>query len=112
MSRLIALPVLVASLIAVSAVLAQTPGQMPGTLPNLPPALPQVIPPPPPVAPPPVAPSVSGQPIQGLSPRSTYVPYAGTSTLRYTATPKRSKKRFRHKRRIPRVSDIVIIRQI
>jgi len=84
------------------------PGQMPGTLPS-PPA---VIPPPPPVAPAPVPPSVSGQPIQGLSqPRITPVPYA-TSTLRYTATAKRAKKRFKGKRRRPHVSDILIVRQI
>ena len=85
------------------------PGQMPGTLPS-PPA---VIPPPPPVAPAPVPPSVSGQPIQGLSPRSgAYAPYASTSTLRYTATAKRAKKRFKGKRRRPHVSDILIVRQI
>jgi len=64
------------------------------------------------VAPAPVPPSVSGQPIQGLSqPRITPVPYA-TSTLRYTATAKRAKKRFKGKRRRPHVSDILIVRQI
>jgi hypothetical protein len=84
------------------------PGQMPGMLPS-PPA---VIPPQPPVAPAPVPPSVSGRPIEGLSqPRITSVPYASPA-VRYTVTPKRSKKRFRHKRRNPRVSDIVIIRQV
>jgi hypothetical protein len=84
------------------------PGQMPGMLPSPP----MVAPPPPPVAPPPVPPSVRGQPIQGLSPRSgTYVPYAGSSTLRSTATPKPSKQR-KGKRHRPRTSDIFIVRQI
>jgi hypothetical protein len=107
MSRLIALPIFVASLIAASAVLAQAPGQLPGTLPPAP----AIIPPPPLVAPAQVPPSVSGRPIEGLSqPRITPVPYASPA-VRYTVTPKRSKKRFRHKRRNPRVSDIVIIRQ-
>jgi len=51
--------------------------------------------------------------IQGLSPRSgTYAPYASTSTLRYTATSKRTKKRFKGKRRRPHISDILIVRQI
>ena len=85
------------------------PGQMPGMLPSPP----MVAPPPPPVAPPPVPPSVSGQPIQGLSQRSgTDTPYAGSSTLRYTATSKRSKQRHKGKRRRPHVSEILLVQQI
>jgi hypothetical protein len=92
LTRLIALPLVLATL-AISAAQAQAPGQIPGTLY---PAYPVAPPPPPPVAPPPVPSAVTPlpSPTYGIPPGVTAPVYGGgTSIIRMQQPPRRKIKR-------------------
>jgi hypothetical protein len=109
MSRLIALPVLLA-LLNISAASAQAPGQIPGTLP--PAYIPPPAPPPPPMAPAPVPSAVTPlpSPSYGVPPGVTSPVISGSApTYRYRQRAKRPKHQ---RRRPPRTSEIVLVRTV
>jgi|1185.fasta_scaffold176976_2 hypothetical protein len=109
MSRLMALPVLLA-LLNISAASAQAPGQIPGTLP--PAYVPPAPPPPPPVAPAPVPSAVTPlpSPRYGVPPGVTSPVISGSApTYRYRQPVKRPKH---PRRRPPRTSEIVLVRTV
>jgi hypothetical protein len=107
LTRLIALPLVLATLSVANAQIPSAQGQMPGTLPPAP----AFTPPPPPVAPAPVPSAVTPlrSPTYGV-PRGVTAPTYGSGaimgTIRSTRPPK---KRFKRR---PRTSEILFVRRV